>query len=172
MQGFSLEKLVKKVQGAIPVVSLLSKLLSPEGGIGSESLSYNEYCRAKLDMAGGTDYGTSLSELCDLHAVTPRQLLLLTWMVYEVGLHTCVHVESSATYKARKRLISTLEPEIDILVFKVCFSDTTCTVTTRATGCSAVSWRRRRPEECPARASTTSTRSTDSKRRGTPRWRR
>ncbi len=42
MQGFSLEKLVKKVQGAIPVVSLLSKLLSPEGGIGSESLSYNE----------------------------------------------------------------------------------------------------------------------------------
>lgn len=82
-QGFSLEKLAKKVQGAIPVVSLLSKLLTPEGGIGSESLSYNEYCRAKLDAAGGTAYGASLSELCDLHAVEPRQLLLLTWMVYE-----------------------------------------------------------------------------------------
>ena len=82
-QGFSVEKLAKKVQGAIPVVSLLSKLLTPEGGVGSESLSYNEYCRAKLDAAAGTDYGISLSELCDLHKVEPRQLLLLTWMVYE-----------------------------------------------------------------------------------------
>ena len=65
------------------MVSLVSKLLTPEGGVGSESLSYNEYCRAKLDAAAGTEYGASLSELCDLHAVEPRQLLLLTWMVYE-----------------------------------------------------------------------------------------
>ena len=82
-QGFSVEKLVKKVQGSIPVVSLVSKLLTPEGGIGSESLSYNEYCRAKLDAAGGTDYGAALSDLCDMHRKTPRELLLLTWMVYE-----------------------------------------------------------------------------------------
>ena len=47
-------KLAKKVQGAIPVVSLVSKLLTPEGGIGVETLSYNEYCRIKLDAAGGT----------------------------------------------------------------------------------------------------------------------
>ena len=47
-----MSKLAKKVQGAIPVVSLVSKLLTPEGGIGVESLSYNEYCRIKLDAAG------------------------------------------------------------------------------------------------------------------------
>ena len=58
-------KLAKKVQGAIPVVSLVSKLLTPEGGIGVETLSYNEYCRIKLDSAGGTAYGEALSELCD-----------------------------------------------------------------------------------------------------------
>ena len=74
---------MKKVQGKIPVVSLLSKLLTPEGGIGVEALSYNEYCRAKLDAAGGTEYGASLSEICDAYKKEPRQLLLLTWMVYE-----------------------------------------------------------------------------------------
>ena len=74
---------MKKVQGKIPVVSLLSKLLTPEGGIGVEALSYNEYCRAKLDAAGCTEYGASLSEICDAYKKEPRQLLLLTWMVYE-----------------------------------------------------------------------------------------
>ena len=76
-------KLAKKVQGAIPVVSLVSKLLTPEGGIGVETLSYNEYCRIKLDAAGGTAYGEALSELCDAGKKEPRTLLLLTWMVYE-----------------------------------------------------------------------------------------
>lgn len=71
------------MQGAIPVVSLVSKLLSPEGGVGSDTLSYNEYCRAKLDAAGGTDFGASLSELCDESRKEPRTLLLLTWMAYE-----------------------------------------------------------------------------------------
>ena len=78
-----MSKLAKKVQGAIPVVSLVSKLLTPEGGIGVESLSYNEYCRIKLDAAGGTAYGEALSELCDSSKKEPRTLLLLTWMVYE-----------------------------------------------------------------------------------------
>ena len=82
-QDFSLGKLAKKVQGSIPVVSLVSKLLSPEGGVGSDTLSYNEYCRAKLDAAGGTDFGASLSELCDESHKEPRTLLLLTWMAYE-----------------------------------------------------------------------------------------
>ena len=65
-------KLAKKVQGAIPVVSLVSKLLTPEGGIGVETLSYNEYCRIKLDAAGGTAYGEALSELCDAGKKEPR----------------------------------------------------------------------------------------------------
>ena len=51
--------LAKRAQGALPVVSLISKLFSPEGGVGSESLSYNEYCRAKLDDAReGGEFGT------------------------------------------------------------------------------------------------------------------
>eukprot|EP00227_Mantoniella_beaufortii_P006174 CAMPEP_0197614522 /NCGR_PEP_ID=MMETSP1326-20131121/59568_1 /TAXON_ID=1155430 /ORGANISM="Genus nov. species nov., Strain RCC2288" /LENGTH=245 /DNA_ID=CAMNT_0043183395 /DNA_START=220 /DNA_END=958 /DNA_ORIENTATION=- len=85
-KDFNLKKLANKVVGAIPVVSLLSKLLTPEGGIGSESLSYNEYCRIKLDDARkgeGDGFGVSLSELCRLQKKEPRQLLLLTWMVYE-----------------------------------------------------------------------------------------
>ena len=80
--------MAKKVQGAIPVVSLVSKLLSPEGGIGGEALSYNEYCRAKLDAAGGTAFGDALSRLCDDCGKEPRTVLLLAWMVYE-GRGTC-----------------------------------------------------------------------------------
>ena len=76
-------KFVKKVQGKIPVVSLLSKLLTPEGGFDGETLSYNEYTRIRLDQAGGTPFGAALSDLCDATKKEPRTLLLLTWMAHE-----------------------------------------------------------------------------------------
>ena len=82
-QDFSLGKLAKKVQGSIPVVSLVSKLSPQRGASAQTPFSYNEYCRAKLDAAGGTDFGASLSELCDESHKEPRTLLLLTWMAYE-----------------------------------------------------------------------------------------
>ena len=63
---------MKKVQGKIPVVSLLSKLLTPEGGIGVEALSYNEYCRAKLDAA---DDRASAAESAARRAESERALL-------------------------------------------------------------------------------------------------
>ena len=83
LKNFSLGKLVKKVQGAIPVVSLLSKLFTPEGGFDGEALSYNEYTRIRLDQAGGTEFGAALSDLCDETKKEPRTLLLLTWMAFE-----------------------------------------------------------------------------------------
>lgn len=83
LKDFSLGKFVKKVQGKIPVVSLLSKLLTPEGGFDGETLSYNEYTRIRLDQAGGTPFGAALSDLCDETKKEPRTLLLLTWMAHE-----------------------------------------------------------------------------------------
>ena len=83
LKDFSLGKFVKKVQGKIPVVSLLSKLLTPEGGFDGETLSYNEYTRIRLDQAGGTPFGAALSDLCDATKKEPRTLLLLTWMAHE-----------------------------------------------------------------------------------------
>jgi len=83
LKDFSLGKFVKKVQGKIPVVSLLSKLLTPEGGFDGETLSYNEYTRIRLDQAGGTPFGSALSDLCDATKKEPRTLLLLTWMAHE-----------------------------------------------------------------------------------------
>ncbi len=83
LKDFSLGKFVKKVQGKIPVVSLLSKLFTPEGGFDGETLSYNEYTRIRLDQAGGTPFGAALSDLCDATKKEPRTLLLLTWMAHE-----------------------------------------------------------------------------------------
>ena len=83
LKDFSLGKFVKKVQGKLPVVSLLSKLLTPEGGFDGETLSYNEYTRIRLDQAGGTPFGAALSDLCDATKKEPRTLLLLTWMAHE-----------------------------------------------------------------------------------------
>ena len=83
LKDFSLGKFVKKVQGKIPVVSLLSKLLTPEGGFDGDTLSYNEYTRIRLDQAGGTPFGAALSDLCDETKKEPRTLLLLTWMAHE-----------------------------------------------------------------------------------------
>ena len=62
------------------MVSLLSKLLTPEGGFDGETLSYNEYTRIRLDQAGGTPFGAALSDLCDETKKEPRTLLLLAWI--------------------------------------------------------------------------------------------
>eukprot|EP00884_Botryococcus_braunii_P014100 jgi/Botrbrau1/22691/Bobra.0132s0032.1 len=48
----SAKRLAKQVQGALPIVGLLSRLATPEGGIGFDELSYPEFCRKLYDTAG------------------------------------------------------------------------------------------------------------------------
>ena len=115
LKDFSLGKFVKKVQGKIPVVSLLSKLLTPEGGFDGDTLSYNEYTRIRLDQAGGTPFGAALSDLCDETKKEPRTLLLLTWMAHEGDGVLGPEIVTSAA----KRLGSTgLDYEYEIYRFE------------------------------------------------------
>jgi hypothetical protein len=121
LKDFSLGKFVKKVQGKIPVVSLLSKLLTPEGGFeGDDTLSYNEYTRTRLDQAGGTDFGSALSNLCDDTKKEPRTLLLLTWMAFEGDGLLGPEIVTSAS----KRLVSTgFDYEYEIYRFECARDD-------------------------------------------------
>lgn len=38
------KKFLNRVQGALPVVGLISRLLSPEGGVGTDRIRFEEFC--------------------------------------------------------------------------------------------------------------------------------
>eukprot|EP00878_Enallax_costatus_P017290 GHUV01018158.1.p1 GENE.GHUV01018158.1~~GHUV01018158.1.p1 ORF type:complete len:152 (+),score=28.74 GHUV01018158.1:211-666(+) len=44
------KRIAKKIQGALPIVGLLSRLSAPSGGF--DEVSYPEFCRSAFDTAG------------------------------------------------------------------------------------------------------------------------
>lgn len=80
--------MLRKVQGALPVVGLISRLATPEGGIGSDHLAYPEYCRAVFEAAP-EGFQIAVAELQTRYgkAAQRRYVLLCLWMVQQgVGL--------------------------------------------------------------------------------------
>lgn len=45
------QRVARKIQAALPIVGLLSRLTATTGGVGSDVLSYPEYCRKMIDAA-------------------------------------------------------------------------------------------------------------------------
>ena len=81
-------KLVQQVRGALPIVGLLSRLASPEGGIGNDDLAYTEYSRAVFDAAP-QGFQIAVADLQNKHgkAAQRRYILLCLWMVQQgVGI--------------------------------------------------------------------------------------
>jgi hypothetical protein len=47
--GEDFKRIAKKIQGGLPIIGLISRLTTPEGGF--DELSYPEYCRSILEEA-------------------------------------------------------------------------------------------------------------------------
>ena len=45
------QRVARKIQAALPIVGLFSRLTATSGGISSDVLSYPEYCRKMIDAA-------------------------------------------------------------------------------------------------------------------------
>lgn len=45
------QRVVRRIQAALPIVGLFSRLTATSGGISSDVLSYPEYCRKMIDAA-------------------------------------------------------------------------------------------------------------------------
>ncbi len=45
------QRVARRVQAALPIVGLFSRLTATSGGVGSDALSYPEYCRKLIDAA-------------------------------------------------------------------------------------------------------------------------
>jgi len=61
-RGFAggVQRVARKIQAALPIVGLLSRLTATGGGVGSDVLSYPEYCRTMIDAAApGFDQAVS-----------------------------------------------------------------------------------------------------------------
>lgn len=79
-----LKRILRKVQGALPVVGLISRLTTPEGGVGSDDVAYPEYCRQVFDAAPD-GFQVGVAELQNRYGKNAqrRYVLLCLWMVKE-----------------------------------------------------------------------------------------
>ncbi|KIZ00922.1 hypothetical protein MNEG_7037 [Monoraphidium neglectum] len=77
--GESVKRIAKKIQGGLPVIGLLSRLASPQGGF--DELAYPEFCRSVYDRASPA-YFEAVQALEKAHGkpAVHRQLLLVLWM--------------------------------------------------------------------------------------------
>ncbi|KAI8101504.1 hypothetical protein M9435_001610 [Picochlorum sp. BPE23] len=77
-------RLLKTVQGALPVVGLLSRLTSAEGGVGNDDCAYPEYCRMVYEAAPD-GFQIALADLQSKYgdSAQRRYVLLVLWMVKE-----------------------------------------------------------------------------------------
>jgi hypothetical protein len=77
-------RLLKTVQGALPVVGLLSRLTSAEGGVGNDDCAYPEYCRMVYEAAPD-GFQIALADLQSKYGdcAQRRYVLLVLWMVKE-----------------------------------------------------------------------------------------
>lgn len=84
--------MMRKVQGALPVIGLISRLTTPEGGVGSDELAYPEYCR-KVFEASPEGFQIAVPELQNRYGKSAQRrfVLLCLWMVKE----GCVSVPKS-----------------------------------------------------------------------------
>lgn len=82
--GGGLGKFLKTVQGALPVVGLVSRLTSAEGGIGNDSTAYPEYCRQVYEAAP-LGFQEALGDLQNVYGKSAqrRYVLLCLWMVMQ-----------------------------------------------------------------------------------------
>jgi hypothetical protein len=114
--GDAVKRVAKRVQGALPVIGLLSRLTSPEGGFdGEASATYAEFSRAVYDdSARYPQYATAASELEKRHGrpASPRYLLLALWMA-DQGAGGTVQARDVVAAMRRLRVTGDMEIEID-----------------------------------------------------------
>ncbi len=80
--GFGIGKFLKSVQGALPVVGLVSRLATPEGGIGNDDCAYPEYCRQVYE-ASPLGFQEAIGDLQNKYGKSAQRkyVLLCLWMV-------------------------------------------------------------------------------------------
>ncbi len=83
-KGSGIGRLLKTVQGALPVVGLLSRLTSAEGGVGNDDCAYPEYCRMVYEAAP-EGFQIAIADLQSKYGASAqrRYVLLVLWMVKE-----------------------------------------------------------------------------------------
>jgi hypothetical protein len=80
--AFGIGKFLKSVQGALPVVGLVSRLTAPEGGVGNDECAYPEYCRQVYE-ASPEGFQEAVGDLQNKYGKSAQRkyVLLCLWMV-------------------------------------------------------------------------------------------
>ncbi|KAL4425334.1 hypothetical protein ABPG75_009350 [Micractinium tetrahymenae] len=110
--GEGMKRMAKQVAGQLPIIGLVSRWASTEGGVGNDEQAYPEFCRQVFDAAP-EGFQVAVAELQDRHgkAAQRRYVLLALWM----ARHGAGVVPGKAIVDAarRVRVSADLEYEVD-----------------------------------------------------------
>eukprot|EP00878_Enallax_costatus_P024746 GHUV01026431.1.p1 GENE.GHUV01026431.1~~GHUV01026431.1.p1 ORF type:complete len:220 (+),score=46.80 GHUV01026431.1:181-840(+) len=108
------KRIAKKIQGALPIVGLLSRLSAPSGGF--DEVSYPEFCRSAFDTAG-PNVREAVVEMERRYGKLgqSRWLYLMLWM----AKHGNGLVPPKNVILAAKRLRVTQDVEIEMDRFEI-----------------------------------------------------
>ncbi|CAL5220850.1 g2934 [Coccomyxa viridis] len=112
----AIKGLARQIQGALPVVGLLSRLSSPSGGIGSDILRYPEFCRKLLYEEASPEFLEATNEWEKAYGkVGQRKFVLLFLFMATQGGGV---VSGKLVMAAARRLRVTQDIEIEIERFE------------------------------------------------------
>jgi hypothetical protein len=106
----SISRMAKKVQGALPIIGLISRLTSDEGGF--DELAYPEYCRSVINSSS-VSFKVALSDIEKKHGklANSKYVLLVLWMIRTGS--TLVPARDIINSMKRMRITQDIEIEID-----------------------------------------------------------
>ncbi|KAK9867971.1 hypothetical protein WJX84_010373 [Apatococcus fuscideae] len=119
--GAKVGRFARQLQGALPLVGIISRLASPSGGIASDKLAYTEFCRMVLDKPPES-FNESLHHWGQRHGPpgSRRLVMLFLWMAREgAGL-----VPRQKIMSAAKRVRVTQDIEIEVERFEAACRET------------------------------------------------
>jgi 1,3-beta-glucan synthase len=114
--GDAVKRVARRVQGALPVIGLLSRLTSPEGGFdGAGAVTYAEFSRGVYNSGDAyASFSAAADELEKAHGrpASSRYLLLGLWMA-DQGAGGLVAPRDVVAAMRRLRVTGDMEIEID-----------------------------------------------------------
>ncbi|KAK9863336.1 hypothetical protein WJX84_010755 [Apatococcus fuscideae] len=120
--GAKIGRFARQLQGALPLVGIISRLASPSGGIASDKLAYPEFCRMVLDKPP-EGFNECLQDWGQRHGPpgSRRLVMLFLWMAREGA----ALVPRQKVMSAAKRVRVTQDIEIEVERFEAAAQETT-----------------------------------------------
>ncbi|BDA47511.1 probable photosystem I assembly factor PSA3, chloroplastic [Coccomyxa sp. Obi] len=109
----AIKRVARQIQGALPVVGLLSRLSSPSGGIGNDIMAYPEFARQLLYESNLPEFVEATAEWERAYGKVGQRKLVLLYLYFASTAGGVVSGKLIMASARRVRVTQDIEIEID-----------------------------------------------------------